>query len=1004
MASFIVVEPSCDIHLVLAPGFRRDDGTPLNNLELRVFEADWNGDTYDLSVITSNLEFDFFDPSASTRSPAAGALPPTIDQNRINQAIVGHAFNPATGISTLTPRAVGTVFLQVRYLDPDRAAEYHYLVVRIQVHNEMNGWWFGNNSLSVYQDADFAHSQVSLYALFDRAAAHGGIVGDITGHGYVELSSNDTAIVELDINIVGNRYRDRLRGLSAGQTTIGGRLLGQNRDLTVRCVNLRREPTDPPNPVLNREAAFFDASVSRKERYNILFLGDGFTNSAADRRRFTDAMTKLSHDLFDSKRHSPFNLLKDSFNVWWHYEPSLESGITSAAELSASTKEATPDDVQPAKGSPNNAYSLLELIQLVGLPAPQDANLDNNVLRDRWNDTGNNPPETVSRLMGFQRNLAVNNVINAWKRLVSAGIPQARDTFYGLEHGSRWGDRDSERESRAVMVVPPAAGAANFNDRHVAFAKRVHIWYKPKNVDPREMDQDPRRVAPEFSGNALEVIIKHIARFADPGVTPADPNYLVGEVWDRDWEPNVNAPTREVSSAGLVCILANHEGARATATPRRLVRVCLGRDTEYRFAVDNADPNIRPLHMNPDIRPNLSKGLNTLAHEFGHSFYLGDEYEDFSDAADHTVEQDDNLTYIRTIEVPPPPGTPHNPDFPTPVDPDKVKWAVLHRIKQADMLVTASQVAAGGRITVTLAGNRARQWQKAKDEGTTVYLRRDKVNLRSYNLMQRLGEHFWDCHDFTLRSWRVDGNTFGPHNFNTFEQLVAFMNNNDASGNWTFDGIESINGGDPNNTYGRLAIVTNCPPDVGTEHAVFYSLKRKQLPITSADLYPLTIENIPDDRTIVLAGAPANPESFPPGSVLYIPGEEFGRPATLVKTGVMTFMRLFQWDPTIPRGRALTENHNKDSADRSDEISKKPDDPPDVPGVKEPCCANYKLIGLYEGGNLCTIRVYRPAGGCKMRSSQGSKSEGEFCFVCKYLIVNRVDPSKHPKLDKSEYP
>ncbi|MCL4298419.1 MAG: hypothetical protein KJ077_21970 [Anaerolineae bacterium] len=975
----------------------------MNNLELRVFAADWNGTTYDLSVITSDLEFDFFDPSASTRSHAAGALPPTIDQNRVNQAIVGHAFNPATGISTLTPRAVGIVFLQVRYLDPDRAAEYHYLIVRIQVHDEMHGWWFGNNSLSVYQDADFAHSQVSLYALFDRAAAGGGIVGDISGHGYVALSSNNTASVELDINIApNNRYRDRLRGLAAGQATITGRLLGQNRNLTVRCVNLGQ--ANLPLPVLKREAAFFDDSVSRRERYNILFLAEGFTDSMADRRRFTEAMTKLSHDLFDCKRHSPFNLLKDSFNVWWHYEPSQEVGITTAAELSASTRKAIPDKVQPAKGSPNNAYSLLELIQLVGLPTPQDAGLANNVLRDRWNDTGNNPPETVSRLLGFRPNLAVNNVINAWKQLVPTGIPQARDTFYGLQHGSRWGDRRSELESRATMVVPPGAADPDFNDRHAAFARRVHTWYEPRNTDPREIDHDPRRVAPELSHSPTELIINHIVRFADPAVPPADPNHQVGEVWDRDWEPNVNAPTREVNSAGLVCIIANHEGARATATRRRLVRVSLGRHTQYRFAVDNSNPNIRPLNMNPDIRPDLKKGLNTLAHEFGHSFHLGDEYEDFSNAADHTVERADNLTYVRTIEVPAPAGNPHNPDFPTPIDPDLAKWAVLHRIKQADMLTAVSQVAPGGRIRVTLAGDRARRWREARDEGTTVYLRRDKVNLRSYNLMQVLGDHFWDCRDFTLQDWEVDGANFGPHNFNTFAQLVTFMNNNDATANWTFDGIESVNGGDPNRTYGPLVIVTNCPPDAGREHEVFYALKNKQLPVTPADLYTLTIENIPDDRTIVLTGAPANPEPFPPGSVLYIPETEFGRPATLVKTGVMTFMRLFQWDPSMARGRTLSENHNKDAADRSDEISKEPDDPADVPGVKAPCCARYKLIGLYEGGDQHTIRVYRPAGACKMRASQGSKSEGEFCFVCKYLIVNRVDPSKHPKLDGSEYP
>ena len=47
-----------------------------------------------------------------------------------------------------------------------------------------------------------------------------------------------------------------------------------------------------------------------------------------------------------------------------------------------------------------------------------------------------------------------------------------------------------------------------------------------------------------------------------------------------------------------------------------------------------------------------------------------------------------------------------------------------------------------------------------------------------------------------------------------------------------------------------------------------------------------------------------------------------------------------------------------------------------------------------------TRRAYRPAGACKMRGHEDGGSEGEFCFVCKYLQVNLVDPSLHPEIDK----
>src|SRR5262249_35231656 len=75
-----------------------------------------------------------------------------------------------------------------------------------------------------------------------------------------------------------------------------------------------------------------------------------------------------------------------------------------------------------------------------------------------------------------------------------------------------------------------------------------------------------------------------------------------------------------------------------------------------------------------------------------------------------------------------------------------------------------------------------------------------------------------------------------------------------------------------------------------------------------------------------------------------------------------------------------------------------PDDPVDIPNFKPPC-KSYKVVGLYEGAGTWTGMVYRPAGMCKMRSD-----DGEFCHVCKYLIINRVDPGNHALMDKLYYP
>lgn len=61
-------------------------------------------------------------------------------------------------------------------------------------------------------------------------------------------------------------------------------------------------------------------------------------------------------------------------------------------------------------------------------------------------------------------------------------------------------------------------------------------------------------------------------------------------------------------------------------------------------------------------------------------------------------------------------------------------------------------------------------------------------------------------------------------------------------------------------------------------------------------------------------------------------------------------------------------------------------------------CAPQMIVGLYEGGNRYACGVYRPAGECNM----GPSDPGEyklFCPVCRYVIVDAVDPTKHGLLD-----
>jgi hypothetical protein len=71
---------------------------------------------------------------------------------------------------------------------------------------------------------------------------------------------------------------------------------------------------------------------------------------------------------------------------------------------------------------------------------------------------------------------------------------------------------------------------------------------------------------------------------------------------------------------------------------------------------------------------------------------------------------------------------------------------------------------------------------------------------------------------------------------------------------------------------------------------------------------------------------------------------------------------------------------------------------------------------LYEGGADYSCDVYRPAGRCKMRKIDAVEISDttqlaikykpviiNFCFVCSYILVDKIDPSKHEELDH-DYP
>jgi hypothetical protein len=157
----------------------------------------------------------------------------------------------------------------------------------------------------------------------------------------------------------------------------------------------------------------------------------------------------------------------------------------------------------------------------------------------------------------------------------------------------------------------------------------------------------------------------------------------------------------------------------------------------------------------------------------------------------------------------------------------------------------------------------------------------------------------------------------------------------------------------------------------------------------------ITVLEIAEPRSadeVTVVGA-INPDlTFGEGDVLYMPtpAPESVRSATypfagLVAKNIKDFItathKPLTPDPCVPA------EAKKDVQD------------PILDGVDLPICFSEKprIVGLYHGGRQVTCGIFHPAGTCMMHSEP--YDEREFCAVCRYILVEIIDPFKHFEID-----
>ena len=186
------------------------------------------------------------------------------------------------------------------------------------------------------------------------------------------------------------------------------------------------------------------------------------------------------------------------------------------------------------------------------------------------------------------------------------------------------------------------------------------------------------------------------------------------------------------------------------------------------------------------------------------------------------------------------------------------------------------------------------------------------------------------------------------------------------------------------------------------------------------ELQKITGSSAAEDET-QLEAAGLNPQvDFPPGSVLLKPrrsGTDPNNPGTGATVSIIE-SKVAGWlashgtltaDPANPAGPCVPTPAGGNMLETTSPTNL----PQPWPELDAKGTPHYEVIGLYDGGNNWGCGVYRPTGGCLMRGviygiakdprTGGPVQMRAFCHVCRYAIVNAVDPAIHGLIDR-DYP
>jgi hypothetical protein len=164
---------------------------------------------------------------------------------------------------------------------------------------------------------------------------------------------------------------------------------------------------------------------------------------------------------------------------------------------------------------------------------------------------------------------------------------------------------------------------------------------------------------------------------------------------------------------------------------------------------------------------------------------------------------------------------------------------------------------------------------------------------------------------------------------------------------------------------------------------------------------PIVTDSVNVQATTGISVTLADLQKFTPGSILFLP---VPAPASVL-SATYPFAEIVAKNVKDLISKNHDSLYHQPAADTvTDEIRRNREiQHPDLDDLALPLPAQFhgkdrqRIVGLYEGGHRYATGIFHPTGTCVMRHPRVGSSE--FCAVCRYIMVDFVNPFRHFEID-----